>query len=76
MASAFTRHICVDYSGAQIHDARLNRLRVYCANGGFAAEEVQAFEPVNSPRPSIDTPSENWQPKDCFVGSCSPIGFP
>ena len=76
MASAFTRHIGVDYSGAQTPEASLNGLRVYCANGGFAAEEVQAFEPVNSPRPSIDTPFENWQPKACFVGSCSPIGLP
>jgi hypothetical protein len=35
MAPAFARHICVDYSGAQTHDARLKGLRVYCANGGF-----------------------------------------
>ena len=76
MAPAFTRHICVDYSGVQTPKASLKGLRVYCANSGFATEEVQAFERVNPPRPSIDTPSENWQPKACFVGSCSPIGFP
>jgi len=47
MASAFSRHIGVDYSCAQTPEACLNRLRVYCANGGFATEEVQAFERVN-----------------------------
>lgn len=46
MAPAFTRHICVDYSGAQTPEASLKGLRVYCANGAFAAEGVQAFEPV------------------------------
>ena len=76
MAPAFTRYIGVDYSGAQTPEASLNGLRVYCANGGFATEEVQAFERVNPPRPSIDTPSENRQPKACCVGSCSPIGLP
>jgi hypothetical protein len=76
MASTFTRYIGVDYSCAQTPEASLNGLRVYCANGDFATEEVQAFERVNPPRPSIDTPFENRQPKACCVGSCSPIGLP
>jgi len=43
MTPAFTRYIGVDYSGAQTPEASLNGLRVYCANGGFVTEEVQAF---------------------------------
>jgi len=50
MASTFTRYIGVDYSCAQTPEASLNGLRVYCANGDFATEEVQAFERVNPPR--------------------------
>ncbi|MBI1283262.1 MAG: hypothetical protein GC183_02845 [Thiobacillus sp.] len=75
MAPAFTRHICVDYSGAQTPEASLKGLRVYCANG-FLLPKRCRLSSLNPPRPSIDTPLENWQPKACFVGSCSPIGFP
>ncbi len=47
MAPAFTRYIGIDYSGAQTPQASLNGLRVYCADGAAAAQEVL---PQPSPR--------------------------
>ena len=47
MASAFTRYIGIDYSGAQTPEASLKGLRVYCADGAAAAQEVT---PPPSPR--------------------------
>lgn len=44
---AFTRHIGIDYSGAQTPTASLPGLRVYLADGGAPAEEVP---PPPSPR--------------------------
>ena len=40
MAPGFTRCIGIDYSGAQTPEASLKGLRVYCANGAAAAQEV------------------------------------
>jgi len=45
--SAFSRYIGVDYSGAETPEASLKGLRVYCAVGEFAADEVP---PPPSPR--------------------------
>ena len=47
MAPAFTRYIGIDYSGAQAPGASLKGLRVYCADGAAAAQEV-----VPPPSPS------------------------
>ena len=47
MTPAFTRYIGIDYSGAQTPDASLKGLRVYCADGAAAAQEVA---PPPSPR--------------------------
>ena len=43
MAPAFTRHICVDYSGVQTPKASLKGLRVYCANSGFCCRRGAGF---------------------------------
>jgi len=45
--SAFCRYIGIDYSGAQTPEASLKGLRVYCADGAAAAQEVV---PPPSPR--------------------------
>jgi hypothetical protein len=37
---AFSRYIGIDYSGAQTPEASLKGLRVYCAHGAAAAQEV------------------------------------
>ena len=47
MTPAFNRYIGIDYSGAQTPDASLKGLRVYCADGASAAQEVA---PPPSPR--------------------------
>ena len=44
---AFTRFIGIDYSGAQTPESSLKGLRVYCADGAAAAQEVV---PPPSPR--------------------------
>jgi hypothetical protein len=45
--SAFSRYIGIDYSGAETPEASLKGLRVYCAVGESAADEVP---PPPSPR--------------------------
>ncbi len=45
--SAFSRYIGIDYSGAETPEASLKCLRVYCAVGESAANEVP---PPPSPR--------------------------
>ena len=45
--SAFSRYIGIDYSGAETPEASLKGLRVYCAVGESAANEVP---PPPSPR--------------------------
>lgn len=45
--SAFSRYIGIDYSGAETPEASLKGLRVYCAVGESAANEVP---PSPSPR--------------------------
>ena len=45
--SAFSRYIGIDYSGAETPEASLKGLRVYCAVGEAAANEVP---PPPSPR--------------------------
>lgn len=40
MFPVFTRYIGIDYFGAQTPEASLKGLRVYCANGASAAQEV------------------------------------
>ena len=47
MTTAFTRYIGIDYSGAQTPESSLKGLRVYCADGAAAAQEVA---PPPSPR--------------------------
>jgi hypothetical protein len=47
MTTAFTRYIGIDYSGAQTPASSLKGLRVYCADGAAAAQEVA---PPPSPR--------------------------
>ena len=47
MTTAFTRHIGIDYSGAQTPESSMKGLRVYCADGAAAAQEVA---PPPSPR--------------------------
>lgn len=39
---AFSRYIGIDYSGAETPEAGLKGLRVYCAFGESAANEVRA----------------------------------
>ena len=45
--SAFSRYVGIDYFGAETSEASLNGLRVYCAVGEYAANEVP---PPPSPR--------------------------
>lgn len=47
MTTAFTRYIGIDYSGVQTPESSLKGLRVYCADGAAAAQEVV---PPPSPR--------------------------
>ena len=72
--SAFSRYIGIDYSGAETPEASLKGLRVYCAVGESAANEVLPPPPPGNQLEALKADREgqhsiriNDQWRICFV---------